>query len=97
MNTVLKITLLLIAVFSSSFGIACMLKLAKNYLEEFYCLKFKNKKDERNVSDDRQQSNPKIYYIRDYAKKTKPKRKPRKKTDMAFKSIVVYPEEFHKR
>lgn len=96
-------TMLLIAVFSSAFGFACILRFATGVIGEKIAerkLRRKNSGEESEKTDEKECSDPKIYYIRNAKTKSAVKRKPRKKVDLAFKDIkgiVIQPEEFRKR
>lgn len=98
-----RTALLLIAVFSSAFGFACMFRFAAGVIGERIAernLRQKSKSEEIEKTDERERADPKIYYIRSPKSKPAVKRKPRKKIDLAFKDIkgiVLEPEEFRKK
>lgn len=95
--------LLFIAVFSSAFGFACIFRFAAGVIGERIAernSKQKSKSEEIEKTDERERSDPKIYYIRNAKNKPAAKRKPKKKIDLAFKDIkgiVIEPEEFRKK
>ncbi len=84
METLIKGLLILTIVFSLSFGVCLIAK--------FFYLKFKEKKTDPPTNE----TDPKIYYIKDVAPPKKRKRRTQKKIDVAFKGVVLQPEKFKK-
>lgn len=104
-----QFTLLFISIFVSAFGFACIIRFFGKYLEELKSGVKKNSANAKNARTKRKaqiaeeiteppKRDPKIYYIRnaELPQKPKPKRKKRTrpKPDLAFKGIIIQPEEF---
>ena len=93
-----QIILLFVAVFGAAFGFACLIKFGGNYVKE----KMNDAKPKKEAIPVHVcEPDPKIYYIRNAdckpAAPKKPRKKAKRKTDLAFKNIkgiVIKPEEF---
>ena len=104
-----QLALLLVSIFVSAFGFACIIRFFGKYLEEIRAGVKKKTKNTENIRPKRKTQaekepieppgrDPKIYYIRNAELPQKPKPKRRKRTrpkpDLAFKGIIIQPEEF---
>lgn len=104
-----QFTLLFVSIFVSAFGFACIIRFFGKYHEEIRSgIKKKAKRPEsvrpkRKIQAEEKpieppRSDPKIYYIRNAGLPQKPKPKRKKRTrpkpDLAFKGIIIQPEEF---
>lgn len=104
-----QLALLFVSIFVSAFGFACIIRFFGKYLEEIRAGVMKKVKNTENIRPKRKTQaakepieppgrDPKIYYIRNAELPQKPKPKRRKKTrpkpDLAFKGIIIQPEEF---
>lgn len=107
-----QFTLLFVSIFVSAFGFACIIRFFGKYLEELRSNVKKKTKKTTSVRTKRKvtveehppeppRCDPKIYYIRnaELPQKPKPKRKKRTrpKPDLAFKGIIIKPEEFYEK
>lgn len=86
--------LLVALVFFAAFGLSCVAK--------FCMLAIKNRdiykdRGETEIKNAEQPSDAKIYYIKDVVPKKKPRKKVSRKPDLAFKGIVIRPEEFSEK
>ncbi len=78
---------LCLAVFIAAFGLASAAR--------FVVLTLKAKKDFENEKRVEPESrDPKIYYIKDVLPRKTPRKRRRRKPNVAFKSVVISPEEF---
>lgn len=94
MPNIIQGILLIALVFFAAFGLACVTK--------FCILSIKNKgiyKDceKKEIKNAEQPSDAKIYYIKDVVPKKKPRKTVPRKPDLAFKGIVIRPEEFSEK
>ncbi len=96
-----QIILLFVATFGAAFGLACLIKSGGNFVKEKLC-EAKPKDDDSPART--REPDSKIYYIRNAdckpAVRKKPRKKAKRKTDLAFKNIkgiVIKPEEFREK